>query len=212
MSNSLFLKSPRLTSWPWIPTVLLSYYQPSSPGFVLDLLWVQGGSSLFSLPLALTNYKSRLDVDTTRRQWGLAHHAEFLLLRLSGDTPVHCKNPCWGGLLGCLFHNLCSLAPSLSARYFSTSLLIQRQDISSFFFLIFSPSLSCPYFFHLSIILHKVMKVNWLSLKWFPHVWRGAVMFTHWNCYDVCEISYIEGSTHSLLDHSCQYTLVLQPF
>ena len=133
MSNSLFLKSPRLTSWPWIPTVLLSYYQPSGPGFVLDLLWVQGGSSLFSLPLALTNYKSRLDVDTTRRQWGLAHHAEFLLLRLSDDTPVRCKDPCWGGLLGCIFRNLCSLAPSLSGQYFSTSLLIQTQDISSFF-------------------------------------------------------------------------------
>ena len=52
MSNSLFLRSPRLTTWPWVPTVLLSYYQPSNPGFALDLLWVQGHSRLSSLPLA----------------------------------------------------------------------------------------------------------------------------------------------------------------
>jgi len=208
MSNSLFLRSPRLTTWLWIPTVLLSYYQPSNPGFVLDLLWVQGGSNLFSLPLGLTNYKSRLDGDSTRRQWGLAHHAEFLFLRLSDVTPVHCKSPCRGGLLACLLHNLCSLAPSLSGQRFSTSLLIQRQDGSSFF-LVFAPSLSCLYFFHLSIILHKVVKVNLLPLKWFPHVWIGVVMFTYWDCYDAYEISYIEGNAHSLVDRSCQRALVL---
>ena len=68
-----------------------------------------------------------------------------------------------------------------------------------FFFLVFTPFLSCPYFFHLSIILHEVVKVSLLTLKCFPHVSIGVVMFASWNCYDVYEISYIEESARSLV-------------